>query len=65
VSCAAACDVAGSGCAAHMIDAMGQCTLLSSYDVASAAPDSLKYALCFKGAREWDAFGRPNKGMYW
>jgi len=65
VSCAAACDVAGANCSAHMTDAMGTCTIYSGYALNASAPDSLKYALCFKGLKDWEAFGRPDKGMYW
>lgn len=66
VACAAACDVAGAACAAHMTDTAGTCTLLKSYALNTTAPDSTKYALCFKSVKEWEAFGQPDKnGMYW
>jgi hypothetical protein len=66
VACAAACDQAGAGCAAHITDATGACTLLRDYQLNTSTPDSLKYALCFKSVKQWQAFGQPDKqGMYW
>ncbi|GBF97656.1 hypothetical protein Rsub_10532 [Raphidocelis subcapitata] len=65
VACAAACDVAGAACAAHMTDALGTCTLFRSYALNATAPDSLKFALCFKSVKEWEDFGKPDRnGMY-
>jgi len=66
VACAAACDVAGPACVMHLTDALGKCTMYSSFDATAAAPDSKKYALCFKDVRAWEAFGQPDQlGMYW
>lgn len=48
-----------------MLDATGTCTIFSSYALNTTAPDSLKYALCFKSVKQWEEFGKPDSGgMY-
>jgi hypothetical protein len=49
-----------------MTDALGTCTLFKSYLLNETAPDSLKFALCFKSVKEWEDFGKPDRnGFYW
>ncbi len=66
VACAAACDLAGSACAAFALDAYGVCTVYKSYAQNATYPDAKKYTLCFNDVRAWEALGRPDAGgMYW
>ncbi|GBF98431.1 hypothetical protein Rsub_11076, partial [Raphidocelis subcapitata] len=64
VACAAVCDLAGPHCAAHTTDANGTCTVFSRYALNSSRSDADSYALCFKSTKEWDEFGRGERGSY-
>ena len=64
VACAAVCDLAGAQCAAHMTGANGTCTVFSRYALNTSRPDADADALCFRTAKEWDEFGRGERGSY-